>query len=63
VSNTGTPRRPTHSDTLAFRLHPELKARLIELARTNRMTPAEAAREAVRSFMDARCALVQMEDK
>lgn len=41
----------THSERLDVRVHPELKAQLIELARTRRMTPAEAAREALRSFL------------
>ena len=42
----------THSDTLALRIHPELKQRLIDLARDKRMTPAEAARDALRSYLE-----------
>lgn len=41
----------THSERLDVRVHPELKAQLVELARLRRMTPAEAARDALRSFL------------
>lgn len=41
----------THSERLDVRVHPALKAELIEFARSRRMTPAEAAREAMRSYL------------
>jgi predicted transcriptional regulator len=44
-------RDSTHSDRLDVRVHPELKARLVELARSRRMTAAEAARDAVRFYL------------
>lgn len=43
----------THSERLDLRVHPALKARLVEVARERRMTPAEAARDALRSFLAA----------
>jgi predicted transcriptional regulator len=46
-------RETTHSERLDVRVHPELKAQLIELARMRRMTAAEAARDALRSFLAA----------
>lgn len=44
-------RGTTHSERLDVRVHPELKARLVELARLRQMTPAETARDALRSFL------------
>jgi predicted transcriptional regulator len=43
----------THSELLAVRIHPALKAQLVELARARKMSAAEAAREAVRSYLVA----------
>ena len=45
--------RGTHTERLDVRIHPDLKAQLIELARLRRMTPAEAARDALRSYLVA----------
>ena len=46
-------RGTTHTERLDVRVHPNLKAQLIELARLRCMTPAEAARDALRSFVEA----------
>jgi plasmid stability protein len=43
--------RGTHTERLDVRVHPDLKAQLIRAARLRRMTPAEAAREALRAFL------------
>ena len=46
-------RATTHTDRLDVRVHPDLKAQLVQLARLRCMTPAEAARDALRSFLAA----------
>ena len=46
-------RETTHSDRLDVRVHPDLKAQLIQVARNRHMSPAEAARDALRSFLAA----------
>lgn len=42
-----------YSDRLDLRVHPALKAQLIERARQRQMTPAELARDALRTFLVA----------
>jgi predicted HicB family RNase H-like nuclease len=44
-------RGSVHSDRLDVRVHPELKAQLLAKARAARMSPAEAVRDALRSYL------------
>lgn len=45
-------RGTTHTDRLDVRVHPELKAKVAELAMLRHMTPSEFAREVLRQAVN-----------